>query len=576
MGGSFSIGGLITGLNSNELIAQLMQLERQPILRIQDRIARLEQERTAVRDLRTQLQTVRNGAQDFRLNDMFNQFRAVSSGEGVLNASISGQNPVVGSYTVEVLALASATRASSSARLGAAIDPNASLESSGIAGGITEGQFTVNGVQFTVDPATQSLNDILGQINASAAGVTATYDAASDTVTFENSTPGDTSLINFGGTGDVSNFVTAIAVGGATQSTGVNGSTVVTSTRNLGAVNPGAVLDTVNFEAGAVTSGSFSINGITFNVDTATDSISDVLARINSSDAQVSASYDSATDTIRVVSTAQGSRTIRFTAGTSNFLDVTNLTTAVQEAGTDSQFTVNGGPVQTRNSNQVTDAIGGVTLDFTSLGASTVTVSTDEESIVEGVRTFLDEINTALRDIADLIGENGRLSNDNTIRIIQSFLRTTLFDRVEGLGGNFQSLAEIGISTGSGFEAGSVAQVSLDEEVFLQALRDDRQNVQGLFANADETGVADRFFEFLDGVTGTNGFLNERVRANGSIDSQINTLNDRIGRIEERLVMRERRLRLQFSRLEQLASSFQQQGGALAGLQGANGFQGFL
>ena len=49
------------------------------------------------------------------------------------------------------------------------------------------------------------------------------------------------------------------------------------------------------------------------------------------------------------------SRMISFASGTSNFLDITNLTAATQTAGADSQFTVNGGPVQTQNTNDVAE-----------------------------------------------------------------------------------------------------------------------------------------------------------------------------------------------------------------------------
>src|SRR5690606_27398527 len=110
-----------------------------------------------------------------------------------------------------------------------------------------------------------------------------------------------------------------------------------------------------------------------------------------------------------------------FTPGTSNFLNATNLSAATQTAGTDSQFTVNGGPVQTRNSNQVTDAIGGVTLNFLSVGTSTVAVETDNEAIVEDVQAFVTAYNDSITQIKGLVAVGGRLENDASIRQIQSF-----------------------------------------------------------------------------------------------------------------------------------------------------------
>ena len=566
MAGGFSIGGLITGLDSNTLISQLMQLERQPIIRIQSRISTLETQRDALRGLRTQLQTLRARAQDFRITHVFDQFAATSSSESVVGASVSGQNPVAGAYSINVTQLASATAANSSSRLGANINPAATLDASGINTDVTAGTFTINGVAFTVDPTTQTLDQILTQITGSAAGVTATYDSGTDRVVLENTAPGNTNLINFGASGDDSNFLSAINVIGATQSTGGTGSTTVTSTQNLGAVNPGENLGTVAFAGGAVTAGNFYINGVAITVDPTQDGLSDVISRINSSDAQVTASYDGTTDTVRVVSKALGSRTINFTAGTSNFLDVTNLTSATQTAGQDAQFTVNGGAVQTRNSNEVADAIGGVTLSFLNTGSSTVTVSVDDDAIVEDVQAFITAFNDSVVQIRDLVGPSGSLRSDGTLTSIESFLRNTVFSQVSGLAGGFQSLLDIGISTGDTFDSTAVAQLQLNEDTFREALRNDRTNVASLFANSAQNGIGDSLFAYLDDATKTTGFLNERSKANGSIDRQIQNYNDQVDRIEARLVLKEQRLRQQFSRMERIASQLQTQGSSLSSL----------
>ena len=568
MAGTFSTGGLITGLNSNQLIEQLMQLERQPILRIQDRIEVLEQQRDAIRDLRTQLLTLRNRAQDFRLGSIFDQFNAVSSEDTVLLAEISGANPTAGSYEIEVIELASATVAVSNGVLGAAIDPGVALSSSGIFTEVTAGTFSINGVEFTVDPDTDTLNSILADITSSSAGVNATYDPATDMVTFTNQTAGDSSIILFGGSNDDSNFLSALNVTGATQGDLGDGTTTVTGTRNLGAVDPSALLQDIDFANGAVSAGTFRINGVAITVDPTTMTLSDLIEDINESDAEVTASYDSSNDTIRVVSDTLGSRTISFGSGTdtSNFLTVAGLDTATQTAGNDSQFTINGGAVLTRNTNEVSDAIGGVTFGLLSAGTSTVTVSSDEDAAVEGVQAFLEQINESVNEIQSLIIQGGILENDGSIRLIQDFMRTTIFSPISGAGGDYTSLLDVGISTGDDFDSSVLQQFQLDEDAFREALRTDRQSVQDLFTNSDETGVGDLFFEFLDDTTATSGFLNERSRANGLIDQQIEAANDRIDRIEVRLEMRELRMRAQFTRLEQLAAGFQSQSAALVGL----------
>lgn len=571
MAGAFTVGGLASGLDSNALIAQLILLERQPILRLDSRISLLETQKESITSLRTQLLSLRNLIKDFQFGLKFNQFEAISSDDSVLSAEPTGTNPTTGSFLIDVLQLASATIASSSSVLGGAINPAAALDSSGIGTTVANGTFTINGVQFTVDPTTDSLNSVLATINASGAGVTATYDAVSDTVTLENTTPGDTSIINFGASDDTSNFIAALKLDGATQTTGGAGSTVVSSKGNLGAVNPGSILNTVSFAGGAVTAGNFMINGISITVDPTVDAVSDITERINASDAGVTASYDASTDSIRVVSDTLGSRTISFTSGTSNFLDVTNLTAATQTAGSDSQFTVNGGPVQTQNTNSVEGAIGGVTVSLLSVGSSTITVSVDDDAIVEEIQGFVDTFNESMSELRGLLVQDGDFENDMSIRTIETFLRSNIFAQIPGLSAGIESLLDIGISTGDGFTADGTFQLELDVDELREKIISNRADVESLFTNDAGTGIADAMFDFLDELTGSTGFLNDRSRANGSIDQQINGLNDRIEMMERRVAQREERLRRQFLQLEVLSSSLQAQGAALAGLVGGFG-----
>ena len=568
MGGLFSAGGLITGIDSNTLIRQLLQLERGPILRIDDRIEALESERDVARELRTQLVTLRNRTQDFRFDNTFSAFVSASSDEAVLTSEVSSPTPVTGSFDIDVTQLATATTAESSAVLGATIDPDAALNSSGIVTEITGTTFSINGVEFTFDPDTDSLNTVLSDINASAAGVTGTFDSGTNLVTFENSTASDTSIINFEAQDDDSNFLDVIAVTTATQSTGVGGSTEVSSSHSLGVIDSLVELDTVSFANGTMTSGSFSINGISISVDVTTDTLDDILSAITSSDAQVSATFDGTTDTIRILSTSLGSRTVNFggATDTSNFLSITNLDTATQTAGNDLEFTINGGSTQTRNSNEISDAVTGVTLRLLSVGTSTVTVNSDNDSIVETVQELIDEFNNSVGMIRDLTGIEGALSGDSGIRSIGNFLRANIFSQVADLGGDFSSLLDIGISTGEDFDSSTPSVLELDEDAFREALRDDSTNVEELFSNDDETGIADILYEYIDEIAKATGFLHARSKAGGVIDVQIQSLNDQIDRFEDRLLHKEERLRRQFTRLEQLSAGFQNQSAALSGL----------
>ncbi len=567
MSGGFSAGGLITGLDSNTLIRQLMALERQPITRMREQIARLEGQRTAISTLRERLQTLRSRAQDFRLTNRFDAYRIESSDEAILTAQSADGAPPLGAFSVEVVQLASATVARSGSSISASVNPALALEDSGINQAVTAGVFSVNGVAFTVDPSADSLQDMLDAVNASAAGVTATYDAVTDKVTFENTVPGNTSIINFGAPDDTSNFLQALRVTLATQSTGGGGSTVVSSTGRLGAISTGTKIEDLSFAGGAVTGGSFSINGISIAVDPTQDSITDVVARINSSGANVTAGYDAASDTLRIQSNALGSRTVSFggSGDTSNFLEIMQLDAAVQTAGKDAQFKIDGGPVETRNTNEINDALAGVTLRLSSVGTSTVNIATDNDAVLETVRGLLTEFNTAAEGLRDMTRQEGQLRGDSSISSIESNLRSLIFSQFEGAG-VYKTLVAVGVNTGKDFDAASQMQLQLDEEQFLEALNENRSSVEQLFSNSAGTGIADKLFDYLDDMTRTTGFLNARIRTNGTIDSQIRLINDRVDNMEQRLVVREDRLRRSFTRLEQLSAGFQQQSTAISGL----------
>lgn len=79
----------------------------------------------------------------------------------------------------------------------------------GFATAVTSGNFSINGVVFTVNNAGNNLSDVLKQINASAAGVTATYDSANDRVLLTAKAAGPQG-ISIGGAGDTSNFLQAV------------------------------------------------------------------------------------------------------------------------------------------------------------------------------------------------------------------------------------------------------------------------------------------------------------------------------------------------------------------------------
>ncbi|HEX3463996.1 MAG TPA: flagellar filament capping protein FliD [Candidatus Elarobacter sp.] len=91
------------------------------------------------------------------------------------------------------------------------INLGATLNTAGNAGfatAVTAGNFTINGVVFSVDPTVNNLNDVIQQINTSSAGVIASYDQANDRIILTSKTSGPQG-ISLGQSGDTSNFLQA-------------------------------------------------------------------------------------------------------------------------------------------------------------------------------------------------------------------------------------------------------------------------------------------------------------------------------------------------------------------------------
>jgi hypothetical protein len=155
---------------------------------------------------------------------------------------------------------------------------------------VTSGSFEINGTTIAVQ-ADDTLNSVLDKINQSDAGVTATFDAATEKVLPAQDTPGSTPDIVL--SNDTSGFLAAAKLEGAVAIPGEDG--VVTE-------DPSKPLAEVGLFSG-VQSGSISVNGTSIGIDVGTDSLTDILDRITASTADVSASFDSASQRVSLSST---------------------------------------------------------------------------------------------------------------------------------------------------------------------------------------------------------------------------------------------------------------------------------
>ena len=103
----FSISGLASGIDTAQMIEQLMQLERAPVKRLESSRQQLQQKMDAWRDVNRRLYNLQNRAAELRNRSLYGQFSAVSGDQSVLTATATSAASA-GSYRVEVVALAAA------------------------------------------------------------------------------------------------------------------------------------------------------------------------------------------------------------------------------------------------------------------------------------------------------------------------------------------------------------------------------------------------------------------------------------------------------------------------------------
>ncbi|MEM9070779.1 MAG: flagellar filament capping protein FliD [Myxococcota bacterium] len=321
--------------------------------------------------------------------------------------------------------------------------------------------------------------------------------------------------------------------------------------------------------ADATTSGLFGTGTVSIQVGTdaaididvdATDTLNSIALKISNSDARVNAAviFDGTTHRLQVSGQDTGANNaVTFTeTGTSLGLDdPANELVAAQDA----VFSVDG-LAMTRSSNQVADAIPGVTLDLlnTSDGTpTTVKVDRDTEASVEKIQTFVDAFNEVVRGInsefvfsgAARVGDS--LSGDSMLRNLQSQLNRSITDPVSGLSEPYDRLSALGIRLNND------GTLELDDAELTAALADDPDAVvEFLSGNDTVTGFLGRLETVVDAFADSEGIIASRQDA---MSAQVDDLDISIANMELRLEKFEENLRNRFTNLEVVVSGLNSQ-----------------
>ena len=212
------IGGIASGFDTGMMVRDLMRAERMPIEKIFQQKQLLEWKQESYRDLNKTLFSFRDKLFDLRLQGTFNSKAAVSSNENAIGvtASISA---VKGIYEVTVSNLASGVSRASTAEMPKVYDSenqkNKTLfkqfeeefQSRGFeeGGEVTDISFTLNDKEFTFNIFSDTIYNVVSQINSESQGVSASYDSTHNRFFITTTSTGSEAKIEI--TDDVSSFL---------------------------------------------------------------------------------------------------------------------------------------------------------------------------------------------------------------------------------------------------------------------------------------------------------------------------------------------------------------------------------
>jgi flagellar hook-associated protein 2 len=549
---NLAISGLASGFDWQSLVTQLIAVERQPETQLQTQQATFQNENSIYGNISTQLKTLNTDITALNDPTLFNSRLANVSDPTVATAT-ADDTAALGTYTFNITQMGSAAVQQGTTDGGKALSATSDvsglvLSSAGLTNPVTAGTFTVDGKTITI-ATSDTLQSVFDQINSATGGnVSGSYDPTTDAVSL---TSGDGSAIVLGSATDTSNFLQVMKLYN-------NGTGAITSTSALGGVNLTNPVASSNLTTaitdGGSGAGALSINGVTINYDASTDSINDILQRINESSAGVEATYDPINDRFSLTNKNAGDVGITLQDVTGNFLAATGLSGGTLQRGTNLQYNINGGGTITSQSNAITSAtsgLTGLTVTALKLGSTTVTVGSDTSKIQTAITTFVNDynavqnyLNSQTMTTKDSTGKTvaGTLTGDMDANNIQTKLRQLTTATPGGLSGTIMNLNSLGIESNGNDNTLAIS----DTTTLANALTSNLSQVKDLFTNAT-TGLGATLGAYLTATTSSTGVI---ATKQADFTKQSSDITTTIANMETRITNDQNRMTNEFVAME--------------------------
>jgi len=488
------IGGLASGMDIDQLVRDLMRVERAPLDKLYQRKQILEWQRDDYRSMNSLLQELDTYIFDnLTLQSKFLKKKVVSSDESAVTATGFATAPNV-STQINVTDIATVTTWVSDNAIadsgGNAIDPNAKLNTITFNTGKNfASAFTIrldvtlpdgtqkNGVAIDIDPTKDSLNTIITKINQKTdLNVSAFYDSAAQKLVFSSNKTGSGASIKItnegGANADTVDFFQALGFSSAAE-----GSEITSANKTNGK----DATFTLNGYAMMQKENTFTVNGITYT-----------LKKPNSS-ATITASTD-----------------------------------------IDSMFNAIKGFVDKYN-----EIIGKINGKISEERYRDYLPLTDEQKEAMTEKQI---------ELWEAKAKSGLLRRDSILSGGLSQMRLDVYSAVSGanINTNYDTLSEIGITTSSNYlEKGKLI---IDETKLRKALEENPNAVFELFnakgSDYNTTGIAGRLRNTIkdtigkvESRAGKTLWTNQQFSIGRNLiqlDKQIDAFEDRLGKVEER------------------------------------------
>lgn len=298
---------------------------------------------------------------------------------------------------------------------------------------------------------------------------------------------------------------------------------------------------------------SIAVGGDSFDVTLASpnNTLADLRDAIN-------ASEDNTGVTATLLTEDGGTRLMltSTTAGTSHQIAVTTslFTTAQAQPASNAQIKIDDF-TYTGDSNTITGALEGVTLDLTKAEAGTK-ITLDVSADRSGASTAIQELVRAYNAVVGVVKKQGSydattktggpLMGDVAVRTAMQQIRAILGGEHGEEGAAFRMLAQLGVKTQTD------GTLTVDTAKLDAALVKDADAVRELFSGTDR--IADKLSDVLDGFLGSEGRLTAQT---DRLQKRLDQIADQTEALDRRMLLIQARYTKQFTALDGLLGQLQ-------------------